>query len=117
MERKTAELCPDDYIYCAVPPNKRFPNVRGIPNEWYDQPGDKQLEFRKYINDVKCKECGKESGAPPYSEWMVTPVVCFDNNNTQFPEFQMTSHDVLMLWVEVISKGGCVSDGYLNLFS
>lgn len=117
-ERKVAELCPDKYIYCFA---KKFPDIKGPPAEWNDY-SDKQLEFRKYVNDTKCKHCGNEDAKkPPYSKWTVCPIIYIKGSlydeEKRFPEFEMEDEAVLQLWLHVLSRGGVVSDGYIDLFS
>lgn len=122
-ESKVAELCPDMYIYCAVPPGKEFPKVAGVPAEWYEHSSLGQLEFRKYVNDIECKVCGHDDikHITPYSGWMVTPVLYIRqlgaDEEKKFPEIEMKDLEVLQLWIKIVEEGGCVSDGYLNLFS
>lgn len=116
-------LCEENYLYCAVPNGVKFPNVEGIPIEWYTFTG--QLEFRKYQTKVKkCETCKQHIGTtpPPYTGWMVSPVVYTysyppsPTNEKRYPQFQMKDEDVLWLWMKIVKKGGCVSDGIINLF-
>ena len=122
-KREVAELCPERYIYCAMPIGMSFPQVDGVPSDWYAHKKFGQLEFRKYVNDKrKCKECGRSDVGSPYSGWMVKPVLCLPDSGIadetkEFTEFEMKDKEVLSLWQFVVSVGGVVSDGYINLFS
>lgn len=101
---ETPTLCDDNYFYCSTDDN--FPEVKGIPEEWYAEQSSGQIEFRK----LEGKDGGQLHG------WKVTPVLYFELGEKEFPSFMMSDLDVLSLWVKVVSQGGLVSDGVINLF-
>lgn len=125
--RQAVPLCSEGYFYAAC---KTFPRLQQVGDKWYEHQDKGQLEFRKYEQSMpssvreyyKAWNEGKmDMELPkdcwnPYSKWIVTPCWYLEEGEETFPEFEMEDLDVLSLWIEVIKRGGCVSDGVINLF-
>lgn len=94
-------LCDEDFFYCAVPHDVTFPYVRGVPRDWYEQ--GTQLDCRKYYIAEKTR-------------WLVTPMLYTEDEEKSWAPVEMTDREILAMWTSVITVGGCVSDGVINLF-
>jgi len=105
-----------DNLYCCTKKNIDFPKIKSIPDEWYNSTEGNQLELRKYFIPDECLNC-KKVGRGTFTGWIVTPVTYGDKSCKNYPEFEMTDLEVLQLWIDIIKKGGVVSDGIINLFS
>lgn len=110
--RQAIPLGAEDYVYAACNP---FPFLPQIDKVWYAHQDRGQLEFRKYEESYDDYQ-GDEKEWKPYSKWMVTPCVYNDDDSHSYTEFEMEDVDVLKLWLQVVEKGGLVSDGVVNLF-